>query len=412
LLSRDSEGIVSLIDRSNHRPPAIDQGDNMNRYSRAILALGASAALSGLLSACGDGGSNTTPRLAVTSVKVMGDSLADVGTFGIKFTIQGNDTYPERISQSYGLPKGCNFFAFPGTTFAANPAAGCTNFAIGGGVINAASGPYTAQDPRVIANQFATANLAGNFAAKDLLIIDGGGNDAAALVTAYLAQPTDSGASYQALLATVLTPAQLGALGTACAGGPTAACQAALAGAGGTYMTSLANTFYDTIQTKALDKGAQQVALINMPGITNTPLFQGVLKQIESQAGAATRAQSEALFKSWVVAFNTQLATRSAGNAKVALVDFYTEFNNQISSPAQFGLTNVTTPACADKGSTAATWGTCTDAFLAANRPAGATGGANWYKTWAFSDGFHPSAYGHQLLAQLISRSLAQAGWL
>ncbi len=384
----------------------------MNRYCRASLTLAASTALSVLIAACGGSSSDTTPRVAMTSVKVMGDSLADVGTFGIKFTIQGNDTYPERIAQLYGLPKGCNFFAFTGTTFAPNPTAGCTNFAIGGGVINAASGPYTAQDPRIIGNQFSTANLGGNFAAKDLLIIDGGGNDAAALVTAYLTQPTDAGASYQALLATVLTPAQMGALGTACAGGPTAGCQAALAGAGGTYMTSLANNFYDTVQTKALDKGAQQVALLNMPGITNTPLFQGVLKQIESQAGAAARAQSEALFKSWVVAFNTQLAARAAGNAKVALVDFYTEFNNQIASPAQFALTNVTTPACADKGSVAATWGTCTDAFLAANPPAGATGGANWYKTWAFADGFHPSAYGHQLLSQLISRSLAVAGWL
>jgi phospholipase/lecithinase/hemolysin len=384
----------------------------MNRYYRASLTLAASTALSVLIAACGGSSADTTPRVAMTSVKVMGDSLADVGTFGIKFTIQGNDTYPERIAQLYGLPKGCNFFAFTGTTFAQNPTAGCTNFAIGGGVINAASGPFTSQDPRIIGNQFSTANLGGNFAAKDLLIIDGGGNDAAALVTAYLAQPADLGASYQALLATVLTPAQMGALGTACAGGPTAGCQAALAGAGGTYMTSLANNFYDTVQTKALDKGAQQVALLNMPGITNTPLFQGVLKQIESQAGAAARAQSEALFKSWVVAFNTQLAARAAGNAKVALVDFYTEFNNQITSPAQFALTNVTTPACADKGSVAATWGTCTDAFLAANPPAGATGGANWYKTWAFADGFHPSAYGHQLLSQLISRSLAVAGWL
>ena len=49
------------------------------------LALSAVAAL--LLAACGGGGSDTTPRANITSVKVMGDSLADVGTFGgIKFT--------------------------------------------------------------------------------------------------------------------------------------------------------------------------------------------------------------------------------------------------------------------------------------------------------------------------------------
>jgi phospholipase/lecithinase/hemolysin len=384
----------------------------MNRFCRAALTVTASLTLSALIAACGDSSSNTTPQVGITSVKVMGDSLADVGTFGIKFTIQGNDTYPERISQLYGLPKGCPFFVFTGTTFAANPTAGCGNFAIGGGVINAASGEFVAMDPRVIANQFATANLAGNFGPKDLLIIDGGGNDASALVTAYLRTATDGGAAYLGLLGTVLTPAQLGAVQTACAGGATPACQGALAGAGNTYMTSLANNFYDTIQTKALDKGAQHIVLLNMPGITNTPLFQGVLNQVQAAAGAAARAQTEALVKSWVVSFNSQLASRAAGNAKIALVDFYTAFNDQIASPAQFGLTNVTTPACADKGSVAATWGSCTDAFLAANVPAGATGGSDWYDTWAFADGFHPSAYGHQLVSQLISRSLAVAGWL
>ena len=30
----------------------------------------------------------------------------------------------------------------------------------------------------------------------------------------------------------------------------------------------------------------------------------------------------------------------------------------------------------------------------------------------AFSDGFHPTPYGHRLLAASISRALARAGWL
>jgi phospholipase/lecithinase/hemolysin len=134
-------------------------------------------------------------------------------------------------------------------------------------------------------------------------------------------------------------------------------------------------------------------------------------------AGATARAQSEALFKSWVVAFNTQLATRAAGNPKIAIVDFYTAFNDQVTNPAQFGLTNVRDTACpavgvGDDGLPVYSFPTCTDAALAVAPPAGATGGANWYKTWAFSDGFHPTPYGHQLLSQLIARRLAQAGWI
>jgi len=65
-----------------------------------FIALSAAAAV--VLAACGGGGSDTTPKVQIASVKVMGDSLADVGTFGFKFTVQGaaSLTYPERVAQS------------------------------------------------------------------------------------------------------------------------------------------------------------------------------------------------------------------------------------------------------------------------------------------------------------------------
>lgn len=375
---------------------------------------GLSAVLVAVLAACGGGGSDTTPRASVTSVKVMGDSLADVGTFGIKFTIQGNDTYPEHVSQSYGLGKGCNYFAFANNTFALNSKAGCTNFAVGAGVINPASKALVAGDPRSLATQFAAATSAGNFSAGDLLLIDGGGNDAAALVGAYLNASKDGGAAYTTLLGSLLSSAQVAA--AASAG------QTGLAGAGATYMSALADNFYTMIKTGALDKGAQRIALLNMPGITNTPRFQMVLDGIAAAygggtAGATARAQSEALFKSWVETFNARLASKFAGDSRVAIVDFYTSFNDEIASPAQYSLSNVKTPACPVTGVDSDglpdyTFATCTDAALAAAPPAGVTGGANWYKSYAFSDSFHPTPYGHQLTAQLISRTLAQAGWL
>jgi phospholipase/lecithinase/hemolysin len=383
----------------------------MFRLSPRANALVASAALALLLAACGGGGADTTPRTQATTLRVMGDSLADVGTFGgVKATVQGNDMYPERISELYGLGKGCSFFAFTGTTFVPDPRAGCTNYAIGGGVINAAASGLSAADPRGIPVQFAAATAAGNFAAGDLLLVDGGGNDAAALVGAYLAIPRDGGASYTALLGTLLTPQQVQA---AAAGGA-----AGLAAAGGTYMTALAASFHTLIQTQALDKGAQRIVLLNMPGITNTPRFQLVLDGIAAASGAngaTARAQSEGLFKSWVEAFNAELARRFAGNGRVAIVDFYKAFNDQVATPAQYGLTNVKDTACpatgvGSDGLPSYSFPTCTDASLAADPRA--AGNANWYKSWAFSDGFHPTPYGHQLLAQLIAKTLASAGWL
>jgi phospholipase/lecithinase/hemolysin len=368
-------------------------------------------AVSLLVAGCGGGSTaNITPLTKITAVKVFGDSLADSGTFGFKFTVQAvdNQIYPERVAATYGLSL-CNFYVFTGTTFAANPKAGCTNYAIGGAVINHSS-PV---NPLGIPLQFANAVAAGNYAATDLALIDGGGNDASDLVGAYLKAPYDGGASLAALLGTKLTPTQVG---TALAGGPSG-----IAAGGVTYMQALADYFSNSIKTNVIGKGAMQVAILNMPGITNTPRFQMVLDSIAAgygggTAGAAARAQSDALFKSWVVAFNTQLSANFASESKVAIIDFYTSFNDQIATPAQFSLSNVKTPACpivglGSDGLPVYSFPTCTSASLSAAITAGSTD-PNWWKSYAFSDGFHPTPYGHQLVAQLISKSLAIKGWL
>ena len=75
-----------------------------------LKLLAAALATAGLLAACGGGGgADTTPKAKVTSVKVMGDSLADSGTFGFKFTVQGSVLtcagstmiWPERIADQF-----------------------------------------------------------------------------------------------------------------------------------------------------------------------------------------------------------------------------------------------------------------------------------------------------------------------
>jgi phospholipase/lecithinase/hemolysin len=369
-----------------------------------------------LLAGCGGGGSDTSTRAQVTSVKVMGDSLADSGTFGLKFTVQGAQSliYPERVAANYGVAALCNYYvATSQTTFAVNPTAGCTNYAIGGGRINNYSAP--ASPVSIVTQLQAAGAVAGTYAAGDLLLVDGGGNDAADLVGAYLRIPSDSAAAYSALLSTVLPPATVqAALAQGAAG---------MAGVGATYMTALADKFFDAIKANALDKGARHVAVLNMPGITKTPRFQDVLDSIAAAngggtAGATARANAEALFDGWVVAFNTELAARFSGNANVVVVDFYTSFKDEVASPAQYQLTNVRTPACpatgvGSDGLPTYTFQTCTDAALSATTPpAGSDGTANWWKSYAFSDSFHPTPYGHDLLARAILKALADAGWL
>ncbi len=369
-----------------------------------MWGLGAIAAV--LLAGCGGGGSDTTPKAAIDTVTVMGDSLADVGTFGIKFTVQGADSkiYPERVAQTYGIASLCSHYvATSATTFAVNPAGNCTDYAIGGGRINNFTAPAS---PVSIVTQLRDAAAAMSYDASDLLVIDGGGNDAADLVGAYLRAPSDSAAAYAGVLTTLLDP---GTVSTNLAAGP-----AGLAALGGMYMTALADMFYDAVKANVLDAGATHVAVLNMPGIINTPRFQMVLGGIAQAGGDA--AAAAALFDGWVQAFNTELAAKFAGNPNVAVVDFYSAFNDEIANPAQYGLTNVTTPACPivgvdSSGLPTYDFASCTDAALSAAPPAGVTD-PNWWKTYAFSDSFHPTPLGHALVAQLIAKSLAQAGWL
>lgn len=374
------------------------------------------AALVLMLAGCGGGGSaNTTPAVSITSVKVFGDSLQDSGTYGFKFTVQGSDSliFAERIAANYGLSL-CNFFSFTGTSFVPNTAkSGCTNFAMGNGRINYTGTGASAANPLNIGVQMATFAAVGSYGANDLVIIDGGGNDAADLVTAYLSVPADQGQSLAALLGTLLTPTQVA---SALQGG-----QATIAQAGGTYMVALADAFAASIQANVLGKGAQRVVVMNLPSITNTPRFQMVLDGIAAASGggttgAAARAGAETLFRSWISAFNTEIAAKLGSDTRVALVDFYSALDSEISAPAQFGLSNVKTPACPITGQDSSglptySFPTCTATALSAAPPAGTTD-PSWWKSYAFSDGFHPTPYGHQLLQQLIGKSIANKGWL
>jgi len=372
------------------------------------VAVAVSAAV---LAACGGGGADTTPATAVTAVKVMGDSLADSGTFGLKFTVQGTAPtgagstaiWPERVAASYGRTL-CPHYVSAGGSFSAK--ADCTNYAVGGGRINNFTAPTS---PVSILQQLKDAGAAG-YATGDLVLIDGGGNDAADLIGAYLGASRDGGKAYAALLGTVLDAATVNSL---LAGGATGMAQA-----GGAYMQALATQFAATIKAQTLDKGATRVAVLNMPGVTLTPKFRMVLASISAANGAAAAAQAQTLFDGWVQAFNAKLAAALAGDGRLTVVDFYASFKDQAEHPAQYAYTNVTTPACpatgvGSDGLPTYSFPSCTAAALSAmTPPAGATGGADWWKSYGFADSFHPTPFGHQLMGQLVSRSLSQAGWL
>lgn len=248
----------------------------------------------------------------------------------------------------------------------------------------------------------ATRALSGDYTPGDLVLLVGGGNDAADLTTAFLraaADPTNTGGmvtAFQTFLLQQLPPADVGQLLTQ---DPTGS------SAGVAYMTALANTFYEDVSTKVLAKKASHVAILNMPDITITPLLQATLSTMSpAQAG-----QVQALVRAWITTFNAQLKTRIGSDTRIALVDFYADFQDEVNKPTDYGLSNVTNPVCTTDMGLLGNF-PCLSTTLDESPPAGSTAG--WWKRYAFSDGFHPTPFGHSLLAASVSRALARAGWL
>jgi hypothetical protein len=193
------------------------------------------AATTAFLAGCGGGGADpTSQRAGITSVKVMGDSLSDSGvfkgipTYGRMFSVQDsasepNTVWTERIAALLGAPQLCNFFKTALAPKPSNPleyaiaftspATNCTNYAVGGGRINNFDRETGAdQSPFSIPYQMTVAASFGNYKSSDLLLVDGGGNDAADLVGAYLMAGTDSGLSFARMAGTLIPPATLNPL--------------------------------------------------------------------------------------------------------------------------------------------------------------------------------------------------------
>lgn len=235
---------------------------------------------------------------------------------------------------------------------------------------------------------------------EELLLVDGGGNDLASLTGAYLAG--SGGPAFSALMGELLTSAERDA-----AGSPEAM--------GVAYATKLADLLADAITSEALDRDAQRVVVLTAPDITRTPRFLAVLAGVEALHGALAAAQIKGLVNQWVTTFNTQLLNRFAGHSRVAVVDFYAEFNQWLDTPALYGLTNTTTPACPavgvdGQGLPKYSIETCTAASLSAAPPVGETG-PDWWKSYVFSDNFHGTPRTNALMGELVVKALEAKGW-
>jgi phospholipase/lecithinase/hemolysin len=106
--------------------------------------------------------------------------------------------------------------------------------------------------------------------------------------------------------------------------------------------------------------------------------------------------QQQPLILAMTQSFNTRLKAELAGVSGVLFIDAFAENQKQFSTPAQFGLTNVTDKVCK------------VDSLFC--NPSNVIAGDT--SRYLFADGVHPTPYGHKLLAQFVNKELVLAGWL
>lgn len=384
------------------------------RHQRALIPL-----CTVLLGACNGGGTPAPGQPVGHSpagkVVVAGDSLADVGAFGAKATIQnsadpvaGFPIYPEIVAQHFGTTGQCNFYAYDSISESITINAGCSNFAVGGSRIVNPAAKGGAATPLNIPTQLAQAAAAagGAWSHRDLLLVDGGANDLSDLMVAYLVASRGGVEEFSTFLQQQLDAAVVDPL--------LATGEPGFAEAGRLYMRALADTGYAALKTHGLERGAMRIAVLNIPDVTLTPRFRTVAELVAASGGQAQVDVLRGLIQEWATTYNAQLQERIGADSRVVLVDFHAYITHQVTDPASYGATNATQASCPvtavdGMGLPEYSVAACTSATLDAVPPDGLAAG--WWRTWIFADDFHLSPYGHQLLADTIKRALVDAGW-
>ena len=385
-----------------------------------------------LLAACGGGSDPDVPGTGSPSgapttkgtflhVVSFGDSLSDIGSyapatslagnglppyFGGKFTTNETGTgsptanalgkvWVENLATSLGIvvtPAQVGFGASSvDCPAAAVPAlaTSCTAYGQGGSRItdpngiNHAAGALTVPVVTQIANHLARFT---SFHSSDLIFVYAGSNDVFAQFGAFAA----AAAAVQANTALTPDQANLQLFG---------AQQAAEAA-----MKVAAQELVTDIKTQILAKGGSYVAVMTLSDIADTPF------------GNSLPAAAKPVLTALSQTFNLWLRDGLTG-APVQIIDTYSIFKAVYQSPATYGFTNITTPACDPTKISAIIHQTVTSGYsLFCNATPGAPynglrTGAD-VNTWQFADDVHPTTGGHKALSDVFTLQLKSFGWI
>ncbi|MGB8337557.1 MAG: SGNH/GDSL hydrolase family protein [Burkholderiales bacterium] len=346
------------------------------------------SALTVLLAACGSGG-DSTPQFG--SVISFGDSLSDAGAYkvgsiaqvgGGKFTTNPGTVWIENVAQLYGLTITPNKVGGFGVAPATCPKPSCTAYGQGGSRVTSQpgignsdssqglnSGTQTIPMKTQIADHL--AQNGGKFKADDLVFVWGGNNDI--FVWLDLTGKT---------LPNGLTVTPTIAQG---------------------QVQQAATELVTLIADQILAKGAQYVAVLNLPDSSKTPFGNFGLD-----------ANGRTYLSGLVDAFNaTMNAEIKKKNLNVLIIDSNTAAKDQVANPTKYGFAAATAglPACDTAKILNITGGFVTNGsslFCSANTLAAA--GAD--TSYAFADSVHPTTLGHKVISDFVKGELEKKGWL
>ena len=381
---------------------------------RVKLKLAALAAAF-VLAACGGGDDG----IEVDSMVSFGDSLSDVGTYrvgtiaavgGGKWTVNSAAArnWTELVAASVDASAPCaaqtgllpNIPGLVGAPVTDVP--GCLNYAQGSARVsipfapNAAAlqaAPFNQVNLGLMAMPVATqmqthlARVGSAYSGRELVTVNAGGNDLFMNFGAVASAAGGGAAAAGAAAAAGWSPA----IQTAVAAGGSAATDVAV-NAALTAMGQAGAELATLVKTQVLAKGARHVIVVNLPDVAQTPF------------GMSRDAQTRGLINTLVTTFNNQLQAGLAGTT-VLFVDVYTQGRDQFASPAKYGITDVTTPACSTTSPANPLAGSslaCTSASTVAADTS----------TFLFADSVHPAPLGYRLQADFVIAQMRAAGWI
>lgn len=379
-----------------------------NRLAALAVAL--------LLAACGSGHDDS--GVDFTSTVSFGDSLSDVGTYrvgtiaaigGGKWTVNGPDApnWTELVARAAGTPAPCpaqtgllvNIPGLVGAPVMNFPA--CRDYAQGSARVsqryapNAAalqSPPFNEVNlglmavPVTIQMDTHLANV-GGYSGTELVTVMAGGND---LFMNFNGVAKASGGGSAAAGAALAAGWSTAVQALVVLGG-SAATDAATAAAYDS-MRDAGSELADRVRSRILAKGARHVIVVNLADVSQTPF------------GLSLDAGSRSVVSNMVTFFNSQLQAGLNGSG-VLLVDAYAQGRLQAASPASFGISNATSPACSTTSPNNPLHGSSLGCTAASTVTADTSG-------FLYADDVHPAPLGYRLLAQHVIERMRAAGWL